>query len=301
MVMLAIAALIAIVYLLIKYWPQISEAAQKACDWIKNTWKIVAAWFNDNIIVPLKNFFAPFWNWLKIVAYDIWLVIKYIWNVVAQWFQENVITPLQTAFDTAWKAIKGFFTGTWDDIKKIWKEVSTWFQTTVIDPVKKAFDILLHGEDGKGGLVGAFQKAWDTIKGAFKTALNGIIGVLNSFISFVFGAINDIIKGFNQKFAFLKGFITVPTITVPQIPLLATGAVIPPNAAFLAMLGDQRAGKNIEAPEGLLRQIIREEMTPTGGDIRIGFKGNLGELIRVLKPEIDRENTRIGRSMVSVK
>lgn len=45
-----------------------------------------------------------------------------------------------------------------------------------------------------------------------------------------------------------------------RMPMLATGAVIPPNAPFAAILGDQRHGMNVEAPENLLRKIIREEL-----------------------------------------
>lgn len=39
----------------------------------------------------------------------------------------------------------------------------------------------------------------------------------------------------------------------------ADGAVIPPNREFMAVFGDQRSGNNIEAPEALIRQIVREE------------------------------------------
>lgn len=37
------------------------------------------------------------------------------------------------------------------------------------------------------------------------------------------------------------------------------GAVIPPNKEFMAVLGDQKSGNNIEAPESLIRRIVREE------------------------------------------
>lgn len=47
--------------------------------------------------------------------------------------------------------------------------------------------------------------------------------------------------------------------TFSDIPALATGAVIPPNREFLAVLGDQRSGNNLEAPESLIRKIVREE------------------------------------------
>ena len=46
---------------------------------------------------------------------------------------------------------------------------------------------------------------------------------------------------------------------IGTIPYLAKGAVIPPKSEFLAVLGDQKNGRNIEAPEDLIRQIVREE------------------------------------------
>jgi len=50
-----------------------------------------------------------------------------------------------------------------------------------------------------------------------------------------------------------------------SLPRLATGAVIPPNGEFIATLGDQKYGKNLEAPEGLIRQIMRDELSRNGG------------------------------------
>ena len=46
---------------------------------------------------------------------------------------------------------------------------------------------------------------------------------------------------------------------VNTVPYLAKGAVIPPRSEFLAVLGDQKQGNNIETPEALLRKIVREE------------------------------------------
>ena len=80
------------------------------------------------------------------------------------------------------------------------------------------------------------------------------------------------------------------------IPYLASGGVIQPNAPFLAMLGDQSSGKNIEAPESLLRQIVREEMG--NQSVNINFTGSLAQLARILKPSIDKENVRTGNNMV---
>jgi len=92
--------------------------------------------------------------------------------------------------------------------------------------------------------------------------------------------------------------LNIPEVTAPQIPRLATGAVIPPNAEFAAILGDQRSGRNLEAPEGLIRQIIQEEIGNIQVETTLNFGGSLGQLVRELKPYIDRENVRIGGSLV---
>lgn len=68
---------------------------------------------------------------------------------------------------------------------------------------------------------------------------------------------------------------------------MAKGAVIPPRSEFLAVLGDQKQGNNIEAPEGLIRQIIRDELGNQQGnrDIRITAQINR----RVLFDEFIKE------------
>lgn len=52
----------------------------------------------------------------------------------------------------------------------------------------------------------------------------------------------------------------MPAIQQSSIPALAKGAVIPPNRKFLAVLGDQRNGNNLEGPEDMFRNIVRQEM-----------------------------------------
>ena len=151
---------------------------------------------------------------------------------------------------------------------------------------------------------------WEGFKLLAKTAVNLVVGMINFMIRGVVTGINTIIGAINGIKFTVPSWIPViggkgvgfniPTITAPQIPLLATGAVIPPNAAFAAVLGDQRTGRNIEAPEALIRQIIKEEIGNQGNrEIKINFAGSLGALIRELKPYIDKENTRIGASLIS--
>lgn len=109
-----------------------------------------------------------------------------------------------------------------------------------------------------------WKKIWGGLGSVVKGAVNGIIGVLNGMIAAVTGAINLLMKilwgGANAVQKLLgRQTYSIPQINPPKIPYLAQGAVIPPNAPFLAMLGDQKNGNNIEAPEDLIRKIVREE------------------------------------------
>ena len=101
-----------------------------------------------------------------------------------------------------------------------------------------------------------------------------IIGTMNNVIPKVNGSIgniNNALSGIERSFTFTykytnpitkrpgtyRSWLSLPSVNT--VPYLATGAVIPPRSEFLAVLGDQKNGRNLEAPESLLRQIAREE------------------------------------------
>jgi len=262
---------------------------------IQYVWALVKDWFNEKVVQPLVEFFTELWESIKTLAENAWNKIVEVWTIVSTWFNDNIITPLTNFFTELWDGIVGFATSAWDKIKGIWQAVSSWWQEHVTGPLTDAW------EDFTGWLSEKWNSIWDAIASYLKGIINGIIGVLNDMLSSVFGGINKIIAGVNTLGGVIPGWKDIPEITVPQIPKLATGAVIPANAPFAAILGDQRSGTNIETPETLLRQIMREEMAGMGNagqDITINFAGSFGALIREMKPYIDKENVRIGRSMV---
>lgn len=316
-------------------WDSIETLAGDAWKSIVDVWNTVATWFDTNVVQPITNFFTPLFEWLGIVAYDTWLVIKYVWEVVSAWFNDNVITPIKDWFKQAWADIEGFVTTAWTNIETAWNTVATWFNDNVVTPISTAFDTawttistLVTGvwtaietawQNAKTWfdtniltpIETAFTTVWDNIKIAAETAfstvadvikiaLNGVIGVLNSMLDFAFGGINELITKINNVGSLIPGWKDIPTITIPQIKYLASGAVIPPNAPFMAVMGDQRRGTNLEAPESLIRQIVREEAGNAGGqNITITFGGTMGELVRQLKPHIERETNRAGGSMLA--
>ena len=101
------------------------------------------------------------------------------------------------------------------------------------------------------------------IRGALNTCISAIETFLNSCIQGLTElANNPAIGGIAGLAGRSIATVTATTITLPRIPALAQGAVIPPNNQFLAVLGDQRSGTNIEAPLDTIKQAVGEEFAP---------------------------------------
>lgn len=116
-----------------------------------------------------------------------------------------------------------------------------------------------------GTLTGDWETAWMGLKDILKGVFNILITIVEDGLNNIIGLINNIINGVNAvggAIGFEKGIPLIPEI---DLPMLATGAVIPPNAPFMAVLGDQKHGNNIEAPESLIRKVVREESGNAGG------------------------------------
>lgn len=142
----------------------------------------------------------------------------------------------------------------------------------VIDDIKTIFSGLIKFISGV--FSGDFDKAWEGIKDIFKGIWNTIIDLLNGAINIIIKGLNWLIKQMNKisfdvpswvPFVGGKSIgVNISYISENVLPRLAKGAVIPANEEFLAVLGDQTHGNNIEAPEGLIRKIVREESGGSG-------------------------------------
>lgn len=130
----------------------------------------------------------------------------------------------------------------------------------IVDDILGAF-----GEDGlAGGLSEIWNGIWDMIKGVINTIIGGINGMISAIegaINAVIGAINSLSWEIPDWVPGLGGYtfgFDIPKADFPRIPELAQGAVIPPNNPFLAVLGDQSSGTNIEAPLDTIKQAVAE-------------------------------------------
>lgn len=191
-------------------------------------------------------------------------------------------------WDRAWNGIKSIFDGIWNSIKGIvlgiWNFIKSVF-TSILDSFVGSIKSLITAiagffGDAKDKVLNVFRSMKEkivsiltTLGNAVKKPVNAIIGAINKMISGVCSGINAVIRALNKLHFNIPGWVpllggksfgfNIREVSAPQIPLLATGAVIPPNAPFAAILGDQRHGTNIETPEALLRQVVREESGST--------------------------------------
>ena len=147
---------------------------------------------------------------------------------------------------------------------------------------------------------------WDKMTNAIKTAINGIIGFINRMISAVVTGINAVINALNGLSFDLPdifggghvGF-NISTLTAPQIPYLAQGAVIPANREFLAVLGDQSHGTNVEAPLDTIKQAVAEVMEDLQAGQMAGFEAVVSVLREILSAVygIELTDEDVGRAV----
>ena len=144
-----------------------------------------------------------------------------------------------------------------DAVKNAWNNVKNWWTTHA----QKYFTLdywMGVGKNILNGLLDGLKSIWGKITSWVSDAVDWITG------SFT-GAKSTVSKSYsstrpNQPNTLTRSAsLSSAAHALSNLPRLAAGAVIPPNREFMAVLGDQTRGNNIEAPESLIRQIVREE------------------------------------------
>lgn len=231
------------------------------------------------------------WDKIKEMAGKVW---DWVSNKTRRFVEDigNKLRGLATKMTTIWGSIKASAHQKWN---AIWSTVSGF-----VERIKNA-------------IVDKFTSAKNTVVGVFNGMGDAIRSVLNNIISVVNGAIskvNGVVSAIESAFSFGPWKVPTPfgskTIgfratfpRVPTIPYLAKGAVIPPRSEFLAVLGDQKQGNNIETPEALLRKIVREETAGRqtgGGSYRFTAQINRRTLFDEMMKEAQMRRDTSGRN-----
>ncbi len=264
----------------------------------------------EELITGLKNVVEGFGKFFKgVFTGDMKLAcegIKQIWNGLTQTWNAII-----SSIKDAWNAFI-----TWLQLKS--PVLAAFFQTVgklASDLYKSVKDILQGLIDFVTGVfTGDWTKAWEGVKEILKGVWNGIVAIIEAAINFIIDGINLLISALNTIHFEIpdwvpiiggKSFgISIPLVSQVELPRLAEGAVIPPNREFLAVLGDQKSGTNIETPLSTMVQAFKQAMNETGGGnrpITVVLQLDRRELGRVVYKLNNEETQRVGVKLAGVK
>ena len=164
----------------------------------------------------------------------------------------------------------GKFKGIIDFVAGLWSDMYDSISNTlgnIMDAVKTIFGGVV---DFIAGVFTAdWDRAWQGVKSIFTGLWNGIVSALEGAVNLIITGVNFLSRQLNKVSFSIPNWVpavggkrfgfNIQQISPISIPRLAQGAVIPPNREFMAVLGDQSSGNNLEAPESLIRKIVREE------------------------------------------
>lgn len=151
-------------------------------------------------------------------------------------------------------AIIDWIKGVWNGIKNFWNKY--------IKPIFTAEFWLNLAKKAGNGLISGFEAAVNGVISLFEGMVNFVIRGLNLFI----GGLDTIVGAVGSIFGADWGVSKIQEVSFSRVkfPRLAEGAVIPANREFLAVLGDQKHGTNIEAPLDTIKQAVYDVLRDSG-------------------------------------
>lgn len=254
LVIAAIGAVIAAGVLLYKNWDKIKEVAGIVASAVVGFFKTMGEGVSM-ILSDLKETVTGILNAIgTLVSNVVSSIVKFVTSKTREMAEAATrkISDMKEKTSTLWNGMKANAKETWENIMTIVGNKVAAIRDAIVNKFTSA----------RNRVVEIFGGIRDTIR----NILNKVIGIVNRAI----GTVNSAIGGIESAFSFGPWEVPTPfgkkTIgfsatfpRVPTVPYLAKGAVIPPRSEFLAVLGDQKQGNNIETPEALLRKIVREE------------------------------------------
>ena len=242
--------------------------------------------------------------------------LEALWNGIGQWIYDHIFTPFKNGICEAFgihspsteaKSWGSYISqGLLDGLTSKWENITGWLRDLKQNFVDAWDNICAKTTETFNFLGQTISDIWNGISSTIKNAVNGIIGFINRMISAVVTGINTVINALNGLSFDLPdifggghvGF-NISTLTAPQIPYLAQGAVIPANREFLAVLGDQSHGTNVEAPLDTIKQAVAEVMEDLQAGQMAGFEAVVAVLREILSAVygIELTDEDVGRAV----
>lgn len=217
--------------------------------------------------------------------------------------QNTAFTPMEESGTATAESVGEGFDDAANTMRTAWANMGPWFDANVATPIKTSME----------GISSTMSSKWSEMQANTAAAWANMVATVQQSVKQMQSSINSITgktvyvnvvqtgSAASMASAGYNGLAYTPASfdITPQIPYLATGAVIPPRAPFLAMLGDQRNGTNIEAPLDTIKQAVAEVVGEGKIEIvnRLEIGGELAPLIRLLYPQFTAEARRKGQSL----
>ena len=255
-----IGALIAAIILCVKHWDQIKETAKNCWEGIKNAWNNAGQWFNEKIVIPIKNFFGNLWNNIKNTASGAWHGIKEVFSGIENWFSDK-FQSARNGIQNAFQNIGNWFQDRKNDITNAFGNVGNWFSNIF----QEAYNGITRIFSNIGNF---FSGIWERVKNAFsnlginignaisdsvKSGINGVIGLIEKTINKAIKLINGAIGIIN-----LIPGVNISKINRLSLPRLAQGGYVKANTPQLAMIGDNRHQGEVVAPEDKIMSLYKK-------------------------------------------
>lgn len=246
------------------------------------------------------------WDQVKQVGTAALQFLQEVWAAACEWFNAIVVQPLVALFSTFWQTVQNLAQLALSKLQAIWGMLCGWMQRLVIDPLTSMWtgfkDIVLN--------------LWDGIAGGVRGAVNSIIGFVNGMIRAAVDGVNTVIRLLNSISFEVPGWVPeiggktfgfdIPTMSAPQIPMLARGGVI--RQPVLAMMGEYAGAATnpeIAAPESRLRELMAEQNGPVLAAIlqlaQAVSSGGARELVANQPIEIKLDGQVLYRAMAKIE
>lgn len=189
-----------------------------------------------------------------------------------------------------WSEIRGNLNATWTDVDKDAKGKFSGVKNTITSEMDglKNHNWASIGSSIMNGIKGGMESALSSVSNWARSTGNRLANALKGP--------NGISSTLGGGRSYSVASYSIPdSYSTQNLPRLANGAVIPPNQQFAAILGDQRSGRNLEGPEAVFRQGVRDELSAffgrSGG---IGRSGDMTIIMEIDGREFGRASYRYG-------
>ncbi len=238
----------------------------------------------DLIVALINGDWSAAWEAAKSIVENVFNMIFSFVQTIIDSLLGVIDVGLQTIlgiFETIFQAIFDFVSKIWNDIKEYTTSFFEWIGGHIdgaLTDIKGVWDNIWDSFTEK--VTSIWENIKNIVSGAIENIKNWVSGLFSVFdgVGSKAGSLSSR-NGEIERTSYSRMSPSIyqnpafASLSTTPIPRLATGAVIPANKEFLAVLGDQKHGTNIEAPLDTIKQANRETLLELLSELGITRNG----------------------------